>query len=123
VRMDRIKLSRVLANLAGNAIKFTESGQVYIGAERLADGGLRISVEDTGIGIDAEHLPRIFDEFFQLKNPGRDRKGSGLGLSISKRLVEVMGGQLEVTSTAGKGSTFSVMLPASVILGSVELPS
>jgi PAS domain S-box-containing protein len=116
VRLDRIKLSRVLSNLVGNAIKFTETGQVHIEAERMPDGRLRIDVTDTGIGIEAEQLPRIFDEFFQLKNPGRDRKGSGLGLSISKRLVEVMGGELCVSSTVGQGSTFSVTLPASVIV-------
>lgn len=116
VRMDRVKLSRVLGNLAGNAIKFTEAGQVQVGAERMADGRLRISVTDSGIGIEAEQLPRIFDEFFQLKNPGRDRKGSGLGLSITRRLVEVMGGEVSVSSKTGQGSTFSVMLPASVIL-------
>jgi hypothetical protein len=117
LRADRIKMSRVLNNLVGNAIKFTESGQVHVTAERLADGRLRITVADSGIGIEPEDLPRIFDEFFQLKNPGRDRKGSGLGLSISKRLVEVMGGQLEVSSEPGKGSTFSATLPASLILG------
>jgi two-component system sensor histidine kinase/response regulator len=117
LRADRIKMSRVLNNLVGNAIKFTESGQVHVTAERLADGRLRITVADTGIGIEPENLPRIFDEFFQLKNPGRERKGSGLGLSISKRLVEVMGGQLEVSSEPGKGSTFSVTLPASLVVG------
>jgi signal transduction histidine kinase len=75
-------------------------------------------VRDTGIGIEPEHLSRIFDEFFQLKNRTRDRsRGSGLGLSISKRLVEVMGGQLDVSSAPGQGSTFSVTLPASLVVG------
>jgi signal transduction histidine kinase len=118
LRGDRIKMSRVLANLVGNAIKFTESGQVHVAAERLSDGRPRINVTDTGIGIEPEHLSRIFDEFFQLKKPGRDRsRGSGLGLSISKRLVEVMGGQLDVSSSPGQGSTFSMTLPASAVVG------
>ena len=118
LRGDRIKMSRVLVNLVGNAIKFTDSGQVDVLGERLSDGRPRITVRDTGIGIEPEHLSRIFDEFFQLRNPVRDRaRGSGLGLSISKRLVEVMGGQLDVSSSPGQGSTFSVTLPASLVVG------
>jgi len=118
LRGDRIKMSRVLVNLVGNAIKFTDFGEVDVLGERLSDGRPRITVRDTGIGIEPEHLSRIFDEFFQLKNRTRDRsRGSGLGLSISKRLVEVMGGQLDVSSAPGQGSTFSVTLPASLVVG------
>jgi signal transduction histidine kinase len=118
LRADRIKLSRIVTNLIGNAIKFTETGSVHVEARLLPDRRAQIEVRDTGIGIAQEHMPRIFDEFFQLKNPERDRnKGSGLGLSISKRLLEVMGGELKADSTHGKGSTFTVILPASIVVG------
>lgn len=114
---DRIKLSRVLTNLIGNAVKYTERGRVSVSAERLPDGRPRVSVSDTGIGIAPENLSAIFDEFAQLKNPDRAKStGSGLGLSISKRLVGIMGGKLEVVSQSGKGSTFSFTLPASCVI-------
>jgi PAS domain S-box-containing protein len=117
LRGDRIKLSRVVTNLVGNAIKFTESGQVEVKAALLPDRRPRVSVRDTGIGIASENLTKIFDEFAQLKNPERDKsRGSGLGLSISKRLVEAMGGSLDVVSEPGKGSTFSFTLPASSVV-------
>ena len=113
VRTDRIKLARILGNLVGNAIKFTESGEVRVDAHRNGDNTIQIAVADTGVGIAPEYLSHIFDEFFQLRNPERDRaKGSGLGLAICKRLVDAMGGKIEVTSTPGKGSTFVVTLPA-----------
>jgi signal transduction histidine kinase len=117
LRGDRIKLTRILNNLVGNAINFTDAGQVHVTAAILPDGRPQISVHDTGIGIAAEHQERIFDEFFQLKNPRRDRTvGTGLGLSISKRLVEAMDGKLTVQSEPGKGSTFTFTLPASSIV-------
>lgn len=117
VRCDRIKLGRVIDNLVGNAIKFTPSGgSVRVEAERDPDpdGRVRIRVIDTGIGISAENQRHIFDEFFQLSNPERDRlKGAGLGLSICKRLVDAMGGELTVDSEVGAGSTFTIVLPQS----------
>ena len=113
LRADRIKLARILGNLIGNAIKFTETGQVRVGANRNGDGSLHLFVSDTGIGIAPEDLQHIFDEFFQLRNPERDRaKGSGLGLTICKRLVDAMGGKLLVESIPGQGSRFTVTLPA-----------
>jgi signal transduction histidine kinase len=112
VRADRIKLSRVVGNLLGNAIKFTERGTVRLELCRDGDGWSEIRVVDTGVGIAPEHQRYIFDEFFQLSNPERDRnKGTGLGLAICKRLVSAMGGRLEVQSTPGEGSTFTVSLP------------
>ncbi|HSU67014.1 MAG TPA: ATP-binding protein [Tepidisphaeraceae bacterium] len=113
VRTDRIKLSRILGNLVGNAIKFTESGGVKVDAHRNGNNTIMVTVADTGVGIAGEAIPYIFDEFFQLRNPERDRaKGSGLGLAICKRLVDAMGGQIDVASAPGQGSTFSVTLPA-----------
>jgi signal transduction histidine kinase len=112
LRADRIKLGRVVGNLIGNAIKFTERGSIRMGAHRNGDGSVQLTVSDTGIGIAPEHISHIFDEFFQLRNPERDRtKGSGLGLTICKRLVDAMGGTLSVTSKLGEGSTFIVTLP------------
>jgi signal transduction histidine kinase len=112
VRTDRIKLARVLGNLIGNAIKFTERGGVRVDAQRNGHNAIRISISDTGVGIAPEHLAHIFDEFFQLRNPERDRaKGSGLGLTICRRLVDAMGGELEVQSAPGQGSTFIITLP------------
>jgi signal transduction histidine kinase len=111
---DRVKLGRVVGNLLGNAIKFTDAGSVRTRARRTDGGGVEIEVEDTGIGISPEHQDKIFDEFFQLFDPQRS-KGSGLGLAISKRLVEAMGGTLSVSSVVGRGSTFTVSLPPSCI--------
>jgi len=118
VRTDRVKLSRILGNLINNAIKFTDTGRVTVNTERIADGTIRIDVADTGPGIAKEDQERIFDEFFQLRAPGRDSsKGSGLGLAICRRLIAAMAGKITVQSTPGQGSTFSVLLPASAVLG------
>lgn len=118
LRTDRVKLSRVLGNLVGNAIKFTGAGEVTVSAEPLPDGGVAIAVGDTGVGIAAEHQRHVFDEFFQLGNPERDRnKGTGLGLAICSRLVAAMGGRLEVRSTPGEGSVFTITLPPARVAG------
>ncbi len=110
---DRVKLGRVLTNLVGNALKFTEAGSVavWLGAD---DGGrLVLAVTDTGLGIPADQLGRIFDEFAQLRNPERDRsKGVGLGLAICRRLIETADGHLEARSQVGLGSTFTATYPA-----------
>jgi PAS domain S-box-containing protein len=112
VRADRIKLGRVLINLAGNAVKFTDSGEVEVTSEADSSGWLVLSVRDTGPGIPHEQLDRIFDEFAQLRNPERDRtKGTGLGLAICRRLVEAVGGRLTVESHPGRGSTFRAYYP------------
>ncbi len=116
LRADKVKLARVLANLLGNAIKFTEHGVVRIRAT-LEDTQSVIQVIDTGIGIAADQQAHIFDEFTQLRNPERDRyKGAGLGLAICRRLIEAMGGSIAVESQEGRGSTFSVRLPGSALL-------
>src|SRR5439155_6668350 len=117
VRTDRIKLSRIIGNLVGNAIKFTERGKIRLEALSHDGQGVEIRISDTGVGIAPEFLRHIFDEFFQLRNPERDRtKGTGLGLSICKRLVDAMGGRIDVFSQPGVGSTFTVTLPSSAIL-------
>ncbi len=112
IRADRDKISRVLMNLAHNAIKFTPAGgRVEISTVPL-DGAVRLSVHDTGAGIPAVELERIFDKFHQVRRIRGRNAGSGLGLAISRQLVEMHGGTLTVQSTVGGGSTFEVVLPA-----------
>jgi two-component system sensor histidine kinase/response regulator len=109
---DPLRLGQVLINLTNNAVKFTDRGEIVVAvdvAERTADGVLlRFSVSDTGIGMDAGQLSRLFQSFSQADSSiTRKYGGTGLGLSISKQLVELMGGAIEVASTPGVGSRFS----------------
>ncbi len=111
VHGDRLRLQQILINLAGNAVKFTQHGQVLVSLRLLARAPgqvtLRLAVSDTGIGITPEQLARIFEGFTQAEaSTTRRFGGTGLGLVISKRLVELMGGTLEVTSAVGQGSRF-----------------
>ena len=110
---DVTRLRQVLLNLAGNAIKFTETGGVSVVVEAGAeDGEIAFAVRDTGIGIAADQQARIFHEFEQAES-GSNRKfgGTGLGLAISRRIVERMGGRIEVESVPGRGSTFRAFIP------------
>jgi signal transduction histidine kinase len=117
LRTDRVKLDRILSNLVSNAIKFTQTGQVTVTANRSPDCDVLIGVRDTGTGIAAENLGRIFDEFTQLDNAKHDRlKGSGLGLAICRRIIAVIGGEITVKSQPNVGSTFAVRLPPSCII-------
>jgi len=114
VRTDPMRLRQVLVNLVGNAIKFTDQGEVHIAVRLTDDNGhtqLRFDVTDTGIGMNEEQLGRLFQTFSQVDNSTmRKFGGTGLGLCISKRLTAAMGGKIEVDSTPGKGSTFSVTI-------------
>jgi GAF domain-containing protein/anti-sigma regulatory factor (Ser/Thr protein kinase) len=108
---DERRLVQVLLNLVGNAIKFTDAGEVKISV-RSNDARFVIDVTDTGPGIPKHEIARIFEEFHQVDSSATKRKGgTGLGLAISKRIVELHGGQLTVESELGKGSTFRVDLP------------
>ncbi len=113
IEADRAKLRRVLVNLVSNAIKFTSrGGRVSVRAER-EDGVVRISVSDTGVGIAPEDVKRLFDKYEQARSRAtRGEKGTGLGLYITKQLVELHGGQIEVQSEVGRGSTFSFTIAA-----------
>ncbi len=109
---DRVKVEQILANLLSNAIKFTERGVVKLTVAALPNARIRFTVEDTGIGIAPQHLPKIFDAFIQLDAGIRRRYGgTGLGLTISKSLAEKLGGQIDVESELGKGSRFTVTMP------------
>src|SRR5262249_49328378 len=113
-RGDGRRLSQVLLNLVGNAIKFTDQGEVAIRAST-ADGGFKIAVCDTGPGIATADQGKIFEEFQQADNSiTRKKGGTGLGLSIAKRIIEMHGGRIWVESTLGKGSTFYFTLPVRV---------
>jgi signal transduction histidine kinase/DNA-binding response OmpR family regulator/HPt (histidine-containing phosphotransfer) domain-containing protein len=116
---DPLRLGQVLINLTNNAVKFTEEGEIVVAVEVVErEAGrvvLRFSVSDTGIGMDAEQLARLFQSFTQADNSiTRKYGGTGLGLSISKQLVELMGGTIAVTSTPGVGSRFSFTVPLGI---------
>ncbi len=112
LRGDEGRLRQVLLNLLGNAVKFTEHGRIDIRVTKHAPGWLQFTVEDTGIGIPAEALPRLFRQFEQAEaSTHRRYGGSGLGLAISRRLVEALGGEIGVESRLGHGSSFWFRLP------------
>ena len=111
VEQDLEKLRRIVLNLVSNAVKFTEFGEVAVRLFRAGDK-LRIEVRDTGIGIDADNLARIFEKFRQADGSATRRfGGTGLGLAITKELCHLMGGSVRVFSQPGRGSTFTVTLP------------
>ncbi len=109
---DAGRIRQVLLNLAGNALKFTEKGTIVIQAHADAPHSLRVSITDTGIGIETSQQNQLFSDFTQVDSSSTRRfGGTGLGLVISRRLIEAMGGQLDFESTCGVGSTFSFRLP------------
>ncbi len=124
MKSDRRCLGQILMNLVGNAIKFTDHGSVKVSLKSVVkNSGLpaqmvQIRVEDTGCGIEARHLEKIFDEFYQVDMASQDtRPSTGLGLASCKRLAELLKGNVSVESKLGKGTTFSVMLPQEPLQG------
>jgi signal transduction histidine kinase len=108
---DRDKVKQILLNLVSNAIKYTDEGAIALRAEA-TDGRLRVGVSDTGVGIPADELGRIFEEFQRADTTSaRRRSGTGLGLTISRRLARTLGGDVTVKSKLGAGSTFTLDLP------------
>ena len=104
---DPLRLGQILINLASNAVKFTNEGEIGIYIEKIADGRFRFSVKDTGIGLSEEQVEKLFQSFTQAdSSTTRKFGGTGLGLAISKKFVEMMGGRIWVESRLGKGSTF-----------------
>ncbi|MDP9009306.1 MAG: ATP-binding protein [Pseudomonadota bacterium] len=128
VKLDAVRLRQVLVNLGGNALKFTERGEVIVRLELLgSESGhlkVRIQVADTGIGIAPENQAKIFDKFAQ-EDASTTRRfgGTGLGLAISRQLVELMGGRLAVSSAPGEGSTFSFELSVPLADSPAQLPA
>jgi two-component system phosphate regulon sensor histidine kinase PhoR len=110
VRADAPRLEQVLVNLIHNSVKFTPpGGQVILSAQK-EDGCIRFAVQDSGAGIPAADLPRIFERFYKTDR-ARSSGGTGLGLSICRHIVEAHGGQIWVESEEGKGSTFFFTIP------------
>src|SRR5262249_54874107 len=108
---DQDRLHQILINLLSNAIKFTEAGTITVTA-RCQDREVTISVADTGIGIPADKLELIFEEFHQVDNSATQQyKGTGLGLSISRHFAQLLGGDITAQSTSGVGSPFTVPIP------------
>lgn len=111
VLSDPLLLERILGNLVSNAIRYTSIGKVLVGCRRRA-GGIEIQVLDTGPGIAAEHRDRIFEEFVQLDNPGRDRqRGLGLGLAIVRRCAQLLAHPIKISGSHGVGAVFAVCVP------------
>ena len=111
VMVDKTQVERVIANLVGNALRYTSEGEIKISAS-LRPNFVAVSVSDTGSGIPPEYLPHIFDKFVQV--PGAPTGGAGLGLAISRLIVEAHGGQISAQSEPHKGSTFTFTLPIAV---------
>lgn len=108
---DAIKLRQILLNLLSNAVNYTEKGEVSLAAERL-DGRLLVSVGDTGVGVSPQNLEKIFEPFWQVEQTTtRKVGGTGLGLAVTSQFVKLLGGELSVASTVGKGSIFTLSLP------------
>jgi signal transduction histidine kinase len=109
---DDKKLSQILRNFISNSMKFTSQGEIRVSAERSGDKLVMFSVADTGIGIAPEHQGAIFQDFIQVDSPVQKKwRGTGLGLSLSKKNAELLGGTVAMESEVGKGSTFSVTIP------------
>jgi signal transduction histidine kinase len=112
LQTDEGKLTQVLRNFLSNAVKFTVRGEIRLAARPGPGDTIIFAVADTGIGIAPEDLPRIFDEFGQIENPLQARsKGTGLGMSLARKLAELLGGGVAVESEPGSGSTFTVSIP------------
>ena len=116
VRGDRDKITQVLVNLIGNAVKFTPiGGSIHVGAEPGEKGSVQISVTDTGCGVEQDDIPKVFDKFYRGTAAISGPPGAGLGLAIAKHLVELHGGRIWVESVPGKGARFSFTLPVGAL--------
>ena len=115
LKNDQTKLRQILFNMLSNAAKFTKKGKItlQIGVEKKTN--IRFDIMDTGIGMSEEQLNNVFEEFTQAESStSKDYGGTGLGLPISKKMTEMMGGKMDVESTEGEGTTFSITIPITV---------
>jgi signal transduction histidine kinase len=120
---DDKKLSQILRNFISNALKFTLKGEVRVSAQENADGTITFAVADSGIGIDPKFHTAMFTDFTQVDSPIQKRlRGTGLGLSLSKQLAELLGGTVGLQSELGAGSTFSVTIPLRMNAGDASEP-
>ncbi|MDQ2711232.1 MAG: ATP-binding protein [Acidobacteriota bacterium] len=119
---DRTQIERVITNLLSNALKYTASGGWVRATAESAGNGVRLIIEDSGVGIPQNHLPHIFDRFYRVPDPNPE-KGLGLGLSFVAAIVKAHGGEIKVDSSVGRGSRFEVMLPAGSVRSSSEVPA
>jgi signal transduction histidine kinase len=109
---DEAKVAQILRNFISNALKFTEGGEVRVTAREVGEGWMELAVADTGIGISREDSERVFEDFAQVDGAlQRRRRGTGLGLPLSRKLAGLLGGRVEVRSQVGVGSTFTLTLP------------
>ena len=116
IKIDEVRLRQVLTNLVGNAVKFTETGGIFVEIKMSGVGRLRVEVRDTGVGVPVQKRQDIFQEFVQADSShARKFGGSGLGLAISKRLVETMGGEIGLEPVLEGGSSFWFTLPAVIV--------
>ncbi|SEA66324.1 Signal transduction histidine kinase [Thiothrix caldifontis] len=121
---DPLLLGRILRNLLANAVRYTQRGSITLTCQATANDAVRIAVQDTGIGIPANEQANIFDEYYQLDNPERDRsKGLGLGLAIVKKLADLLGLTLTCESRVGSGSTFALDVPQGDVSLLYQMPS
>jgi signal transduction histidine kinase len=113
MQTDPMKLRQVLLNLIANAVKYTDNGTVSLATEA-SNGVVNFVVNDTGVGVDGQHLEKIFEPFWQVEHTTTRRAGgTGLGLAVTRQFVEMLGGRIQVDSTLGEGSTFIVSIPRS----------
>jgi signal transduction histidine kinase len=114
MKTDRLKLKEILRNLIDNARKYTPQGKVAVRAAKIGEDRVEFTVSDTGVGVREDLLPKIFDLFYQVSYLDKEKASAGLGLSIVKRLVESLSGEIEVSSEVGKGTTFRIGLPREI---------
>jgi signal transduction histidine kinase len=110
--LDKDKISAVLVNLLGNAVKYTPEEGAVIFRVNATDKQIELSIKDTGVGISPEELPKVFEKFFRSQDPRvQEQTGTGLGLALAHEVVRLHGGRIEIESEINKGSTFTVLLP------------
>jgi two-component system phosphate regulon sensor histidine kinase PhoR len=109
---DKDKIAALLVNLLGNAVKYTPPGGRVTFRVNVTDHQIELNIEDTGVGISEEELPKVFDKFFRSQDPRvQEQTGTGIGLALAQEVVRLHGGQITVESEINKGSTFTVLLP------------